>query len=301
MKHKQLTLTAALLLIISVAFAQQDYAFKVLVNKGKNEVKSGDSWMPIKTGSSLKSTDEIKVQENAYVGLIHATGKPLEVKEAGKHKVVDLAAKVNGGSSVLSKYTDFILSSNTQKKNNLTATGAVHRGAENIKIDLPKPEMSVVYNNKIIFGWETDKTTGPYSVVFTSMFGDELKKIETAGNTVEIDLGEPSFANEDNIRVKVYSKNGAVKESADDYGLKRLSKADVNRIRTELNEVKSSVSEETALNKLVLAGFYEKNNLFIDAITAYQEAIKLAPDVPEYKTQYDDFLVRNGIKEVSGK
>jgi cell wall assembly regulator SMI1 len=301
MKNKQLSLTSALLLVVSFAFAQQDYAFKVLVNKGKNEVKSGDSWMPIKTGTSLKPTDEIKVQENAYVGLIHSTGKPLEVKEAGKHKVVDLAAKVNGGSSVLNKYTDFILSSNTQKKNNLTATGAVHRGGENIKIDLPKPEMSVVYNNKIIFGWETDKTAAPYTVVFSSMFGDELKKIETSGNTVEIDLSEPAFANEDNIRIKVYSKNGQLKESGDDYGLKRLSKADVNRIRTELNEVKGSVTEETALNKLVLAGFYEKNNLLIDAITAYQEAIKLAPDVPEYKTQYIDFLERNGIKEVTGK
>src|SRR4051812_7248465 len=126
MKNKKLKLTAALLFVATLTFAQQDYAFKVLVNKGKNEVKSGDSWLPIKTGTSLKSTDEIKVQENAYVGLIHVTGKPLEVKEAGKHKVVDLSAKVNGGSSVLSKYTDFILSANTQKKNNLTATGAVH-------------------------------------------------------------------------------------------------------------------------------------------------------------------------------
>jgi hypothetical protein len=279
----------------------QDYTFKVLVNKGKNEVKSGASWQPVKTGSSLKSSDELRVTENAYVGLIHVSGKPLEVKAAGKYKIADLAGKIKDGSSVLNKYTDFILSANTEKKNNLSATGAVHRGVEDIKINLPKPEFSVVFNNKVIFSWETDKVEGPYTIIFSSMFGDELKKIETATNTVSIDLSENSFSNEDNIRIKIYSKGESVKQSPDEYGLKRLSKADVNRIKNSFNEIKAIVTEETALNKLVMAGFYEQNNLLIDAITAYQEAMSLAPEVPAYKEAYEEFLVRNAIKDPPGK
>ena len=48
----------------------------------------------LKTGASLKSGDELKVSENAYLGLVHVSGKPLELKTAGSYKVADLAAKM---------------------------------------------------------------------------------------------------------------------------------------------------------------------------------------------------------------
>ena len=234
------------------------------------------------------------------MGLVHVTGKPLELKQSGSYKVSDLSAKVGSGQSVLAKYTDFILSSNAQKKSNLTATGAVHRGGDNIQVYLPKPEVAIVFNNNVIINWETEKVPGPYTITFNSMFGDELKKIETADNNVAIDLDDKSFANEDNIIVKVISKRDPQKSSGE-YTLKKLSNADKERIKSSFNEIKSDVSDETAFNKFLLAGFYEKNNLFIDAITAYEEAIKLAPDVPQYKIDYTEFLIRNGIKEAAPK
>jgi hypothetical protein len=260
-------------------------------------VKIGDTWQPVKTGTSLKSADELKVTENSYVGLVHVSGKPLELKQAGNYKVIDLSSKVGNGTSVLNKYTDFILSANTQKKNNLAATGAVHRGKENIKVNLPKAESAIVFNNFVIINWETDKAAPPYIVTFNSMFGDELKKIETTENNVAIDLSDKNFANEDNIIVKVSSKSEPNKTS-DDYTLKKLSKGDKERIKNSFNEIKADVTDQTAFNKFILAGFYERNNLFIDAITAYQEAIKLAPEVTQYKEDYTNFLVRNGIKEI---
>jgi len=114
MKTNKLTLFLGLFMLSSLSYAQ-DYAFKVLANKGSNEVKSGDTWQPVKTGYSLKKEDELKVADNAYIGLVHATGKPVEIKQSGSYKVADLAEKVNKGSgaSVLTKYTDFILSSNS--------------------------------------------------------------------------------------------------------------------------------------------------------------------------------------------
>lgn len=278
----------------------QDYAFRVLVNKGKNEVKTGDNWLPIKVGASISSKDEIKVTENAYVGLIHVSGKPLELKDAGKYKVTDLSAKIGPGSSVINKYTDFILSSNTDKKNRLTATGAVSRGGANtIKIFLPKSD-AVVYNSKVIVNWEKDKSAPPFVVTFKSMFGDELKTEEVKGYDVAIDLDDASFANEDNILVEVYAKSDKNKVS-ETFTLKKLSKADKDRIKNALNDFRKDVTEETAINKLVLAGFYEQNNLIIDAATAYQDAIKLAPDVATFQEDYENFLVRHGLKELPPK
>ena len=76
----------------------------------------------------MKNGDELKIVENAYIGLVYNSGKPLELKQPGNYKVSDLAAKMKGSTCVLNKYTDFILSSNAEgKKNKLSATGAVDR------------------------------------------------------------------------------------------------------------------------------------------------------------------------------
>lgn len=278
----------------------QDYAFKVLVNKGKNELKSGNSWQQLKVGLSLKSADELKISENSYLGLVHISGKAVELKQSGNYKVMDLAAKVNGGSSVLNKYTDFILSSATSPKNRLAATGAVDRGTDNIQVYLPKAEEAVVYNNKVIIQWDNETAPGPYVIIFKSMFDDELNKLEAPNNSITIDLSDQNFANEDNILVEVSSKSNKNKIS-NKYTLKKLSKADKERIKNSLSEIANPTAEENALNKLLVAGFYEQNNLLIDAATAYQEAIMLAPDVPQYKEAYNDFLLRNLLKKVPKK
>lgn len=299
MKSRRLAFFGILLMICAYSHAQ-DYAFKVLVNKGKNELKSGNNWQQLKVGLSLKSADELKISENSYLGLVHVSGKALELKQSGNYKVMDLAAKVNGGSSVLNKYTDFILSSTTSPKNRLAATGAVDRGADNIQVHLPKPEQAVVYNNNVIIQWDSEAAPGPYIVTFKSMFDDELDKLEASDNSVTIQLNDQNFANEDNIIVEVSSVSNKNKVS-DKYTLKKLSKADKERIKNALSEIENPTSEPNALNKLLIAGFYEQNNLLIDAGTAYLEAMRLAPDVPQYQEAYNDFLLRNNLKKVTKK
>lgn len=272
----------------------QEVAFKVLVNKGQNEVKVGNVWKPVKVGSSLKSVDELKISQNAYLGLVHVTGKPLEVKAAGQYKVADLAARVKGGSNVLNKYTDFILSSKNQKSNNLTATGAVHRGTEVIKVFLPKPEFAVVYNDEITIAWARYAKSKSYIVRFNSMFGDELDQLEVQDTIVSIKLNGTKFINEDNILIEISDK-GDKNKISETYMLKKLSPADKIRIKNSLSEIAAQTMEQTALNKLVLAGFYEQNALLVDASTAYLAAIGLAPNVPYFKEAFRQFTTRNGF------
>ncbi len=272
----------------------QEYAFKVLVNKGQNQIKSGNDWVPIKVGSSLKSADELKISQNAYLGLVHVSGKPLEVKKAGNHKVADLAGQMKGGSSVLNKYTDFILSAKEQKTGNLTATGAVYRGNEDIRLFLPKPQFAIVYNDNISIAWSKNSKSRDFIVRFNSMFGDELEKLEVKDTTVSINLNGPKFLNEDNILVTVAFKSDQNKTS-ESFMIKKLSSADKARIKNLLAEISSQTMEPTALNKLVLASFYEQNSLLIDASTAYLAAIQLAPNVPAFTEAYRTFLTRNKL------
>jgi len=281
---------------LNLAFAQ-DYTFKVMANKGTNEVKSGDAWQSVKTGDRLKSGDELKISENSYVALVHATGKPVELRQSGNYKINDLASKVGAGASVLNKYTDFILSSNSAeaKKNRLSATGAVHRGLSDIKVFLPENQYSDIFNKSLIVNWESVKGVGPYVVIVKNMFDEELVKLETPENYVVIDRTDPKLANDEALLIEVKSKADA-KSKSEQHLVKKLSVARQESVKKMIDEMGSDMKEETALNKFILAGFYEENKLFIDAITAYEQAIKLAPDVPTYREAYEEFLLRNKLK-----
>lgn len=293
MKTKSLSVSIALVFCTSMIFGQE-YTFKVLVNKGKNEVKSGPDWEPIKVGASLKSPDEVKISENAYLGLIHVSGKPLEIKHAGNYKVIDLSAKVGKGSSVLNKYTDFILSNNTEKRNTMAATGAVHRGFGDVKVFLP-PSASYVFGDSISIAWESDKSAAPpYIITFTTLFGVELDTIETSANTVSVNLNDSKFANENDIIVRVRSK--AVNKESEGYILRKFGRADKERISASFSDIATETETQTALNSLIRASFFEQNKLLADAVTAYQKAINLEPEVVAYRESYDDFLIRNGLK-----
>jgi hypothetical protein len=298
-KGRSLLVVGAFFMSFSVVFGQGDYAFKVLANKGTNEVKSGDTWVAIKTGASLKKEDELKLAENSYVGLVSASGKPLELKSSGSYKVVELLSKVQGGSSgVVNKYTDFILSSNSAeaKKNRLSATGAVHRGPKEIRLFLPENNsLADVMNDKVHITWEKDN--GPYVVTLKNMFDEQLGVIETPETSVEVNLSAPEYANESAILVEVASKADSKLKSPARL-IKRMTPAQADKVKKDMAEFSAQISEQTALNQFILAGFYEEKKLIIDALGAYEQAIKLAPDVPSYKEAYEEFLFRNKLKVV---
>ena len=201
------------------------------------------------------------------------------------------------GGSVLTKYTDFILSSNSAeaKKNRLSATGAVDRGDNSaIQLMLPQNQHSGIFNNKAIISWVG--SDGPYIATIRNMFDDELEQIETPESSFEIDLTDPKFSKENALLIEVKSKSDP-RQVSKQHLIKKLAPADQENVKKSLGEIMGEVSEATALNKFILAGFYEENNLFIDAISAYEEAIRLAPDVTSYKEAYEDFLLRHGIKK----
>lgn len=280
----------------SVAAQQQNYAFKVLVSKGQNEIKSGENWSSIRVGESLKLSDEIKVSANAYLGLMHVNGKPLEIKQPGSYKITELANRIGKGASVINKYTDFILSKEEEKKNKLAATGAVHRGEKDaIQLLLPGPERAFVYGDQATVAWDTE-TAGPYIVILRNLFEEELSRVEVADKSFTIELKEEKFAAETQIMITVISKTDPAASSAK-FTIKRMKQKDRELINKPYQEITSTLEENNALSYYVMAGFYEENLLLIDAITAYQQAIKAAPQVEYYKQEFDAFLKRLELRK----
>lgn len=285
-------------------YAQADYAFKVLANKGANEYKTGDTWQPIKTGISLNVGDELKVSENAYLGLVSKTGKPLEIKKPNNYKVADLLNQLGTGTSVMAKYTDFILSSNSAeaKKNRLSATGAVHRGGPGaLNVYLPGSQTAVqnnfLYNNSMYVVWEAPASGGPYVVTLLDFMEEELMKVETPETNVRLDLSDPKLAKVTNFLVKVSSKADS-KVHSEGNAVKRMTAAEHEKIRKAYEEIPAEWKDNSAFMKYSMAGFYEQHALLIDALSCYEEAIHMAPDVQDFVDARNEFLIRNNLVQV---
>jgi hypothetical protein len=285
--------------VLATAGYGQKYTFKVLVVKGKPEANVAGKWHTIKVGEALNSTDELKVTENSYIGLVHSNGRPVEVKEAGVYKISALSEKAEKASStVLSKYTDFVLSTNSTNTNRLAATGAVDRGSH-ITLHLPAGN-SLVFGKKIIFDWTpSDAVPAPYVVRLQNFFDDELLKLEATTSKVKLDLSDKGLDGEENLKLVIASKAKPTKVS-DEYSLRKLTKNDHDRIQKQLQDLQLP-AEQTAMDKLLLAGFFENNQLLVDAGTAYLEAIEMAPDVPFFAEKYREFLIRNGMIKLNSK
>lgn len=285
----------------------QTYVFKVLANKGENSVKVGGAdWTPLKTGQSLNSGDELKLSEEAYLGLMHNSGRTLEVKTPGAHTVAGLASNLqNKNTSVASKYADFVMNKMSDDegsgdyRKSMGATGAVDRAlASGAKIKIMAHSSSDIINDEVILRWNEPKQEGEieelsYELTFSNLF-DETIKIETVAKTSYLlDRSEAPFAGQSFIKVKVSVKGKDLK--SDDYAITIKPEDETADIKATLQELKSEVGDETAMDKLVMAAFYEDNDLLLDALTAYEQAIQLAPEVGVFQTAYEDFLVRNGF------
>ena len=297
MKIRNLLLQVAFLTImVTGVAAQQATQFTVSTQKGQNEVQSPTGKKPLKTGLVLKEEDVLVLGEGSYVALIPKPGGiPKELKKAGTYPVKDLLQGVKAGASVLNKYTEFMLSSNSdERKNRLSATGAVHRGLENIKVFLPENPNNEVLNSTLVVQWESKTPVqGAYVVKVTDIFESELYSQEVNGNKTTINLNDSKYTKYP-IKVNVYSKQDARTASAG-YIVNMISnKSKSDKLKGEVTEL--GLTEETAINKFVLAGFYEEKGLFIDAIAAYEDAMKLEPEVDSYKEAYHEFLVRSGFK-----
>jgi hypothetical protein len=294
-----------LLTTIQVAVGQ-DYVFKVLANQGTNTFKNANasSWSPIKTGASFKSEDEVKIAEGSYLGLVHSSGRTFEIKTPGTYKINDLANQVNASkTSLAGKYADFVLSKmnaedevdvNKQAKKYQNVTGAVERATETAAIKLFMPTTSLVLNNEALIKWKEAEKGSTYVVVFKDLFEEELMTKETNEPYLKVNLSDKLLAGSSLILVSVRVK-GNDKVASNHYAIKRLDPKEADKLNKELQALKSELKDETSINTLIIASFYEQNNLFVDALAGYELSIKMSPNVEQFRSAYEDFLMRNNL------
>ena len=284
--------------IFSSLFAQEG-VFSVILNKGENTYREGTTTNPVLLGTSLSENDVLNVADGGYVALVHeATGSSLELTTDGDYSVKEMEQMISDQSStVLAKYGKFLmnkLNPEDDGNQNLNVTGAVERGEEGL-IKIYWPSVMDVYGDEAIVTWQQTDDIKDYIVTIKNMFDEVIDEKPVTGTTFKMVLDKGKLKDEKLMIINVRAKGNEGVYSRD-YGIKRLSPEVKESIRKEFENLKMVANTENALNKLLFASFFEENQLLVDAITYYNQALVISPDPDGFTKLYDNFLQRNGLK-----
>lgn len=298
-----------LVLFISVSSLSsfgQSFVFRVLANKGSNQVKRADNGEKIQLSAGLKlmSDDEIIASSGAYIGLMHKSGLTIEVRTAGITSIKELEAKLaNSKSSVANKYANFVMNKmngeediHSNYRYNMKATGAVERSSSTA-ISAMLPTSVHVLSGEMVIRWNSVGEDEAYIITVKNIFDEELYYAESEKPYLAINMNDENMAAEQLIILNIKVKDNEDLFSPD-YGIERLSEEKTNTINQALSELKSQVTGNGPLDKLVFASFYEDNGLIIDALTQYEEILEDYPEVEDFKVIYGEFLIRNGLSQI---
>lgn len=297
------------LLFTAETVLAQGYTFRVLANKGSNKLKKANTGqlVALKTGATLNSGDALIAEDGAYIGLMHKSGKTIEVRKGGTLAVADLEKKVTTGTTtVASRYAKFVSDKMNETesgnyKRNMNATGAVSRGATgsiSLMLDGESPEF---LGNMAVIRWNPIMENGVpvegvnYTVKVKNIFDVEVMNVKTDKSSVVLDFTKPELQNEEGLYIIEVSKTDDAEYSSAPIGLRKKSGDDVNEIVNDFQSLKSEVSEDSPLSKLIFASFFEEKGLLLDALTQYEEAIKMAPEITDFQELYKNFLITNGL------
>ncbi len=307
MKRKISFIVAALMFVGYLGYGQ-GYTFRIMVSKGANQVKvSGAAdWQAVRVGAKLNDGDQLKVAENGYIGLVHSSGKTKELKTAGEYSISELASSIVASSqNIASKYADYVISKmspeerEANRRKYASVTGAVERGEDDASIDLFMPTSVSVYNPEVMIRWEPLDGDNTYVVKLKDLFEQTIMVAETTDPYYTINFQDPKLAGAivENLVIVNVSVKGKEDIKSKDAAIDRVGADGSASFEVELKELKENLAEQNSINSLILAEFYEENNLLLDALTSYEYAIKMSPDVEYFKEAYDEFLLRNGLKK----
>jgi len=299
---KFVTYAMALMLLFSVELVSgQGYTFRVLANKGSNKVKKAGTGqvVALKTGATLNAGDALVASSGAYIGLMHKSGKTIEVRKAGTMAVADLEKQVKTGkSSVASRYAKFVSDKMNEKasgnyRSRLNATGAVSRAVGDGSLDVMIPDNNNrVLGDNTVIRWEAESEGATYVVTVRDISDEIIFTTETTKTSINLDLTAEGMQGQPLYLVTVVDKNNPDIASAQK-GIVRVEEDD--ELFASLNGLKAEVPEDSPLTKLIYASFFEENGLLLDALTKYEEAIQMAPEIADFQELYENFLITNGL------
>lgn len=302
---KKVASTAIFTLFCTFSLYAQEELFKVLVNKGKNQV---DHAKPLFAGSKIHKGQIITVVPGGYLGLIYKNGRSMELKTPGDYTVESLEKNAIASSGSFSKkYADLVMNEMTKstedlaanRKKNSSVTGSVERG-EKDKILILSPKNTEVLANEVKVKWFKENTASQgYEVKIKDMFDEILKTYETVDTFVVLNVTALGLKQSKSFIISVDTK--ASGNPSEGKLVKIIEGKKAEDLQKEIKVLKQEAGGESALSNIILAAFCEHNKLYLEAVDYYEAAIAMEPSVEEYRYAYENFLTRNEVIRPTSK
>jgi hypothetical protein len=296
--------------------------FKVLALKGDVKIsrEGTGNWEKLNSRQEIFEKDKIKIERGAYLGLVHTSGRTVEIKDAGTYKATDIVKNVSKKETNLSKrlsqyvfdeisQAQDILSSDDYHKS-MSITGSVERSIESSQpasSDLNIGSEGLPFNNiiitnfpkktnlistKINLSWEPINGVSNFIVTIRDRFDKEIASKKVSGNYLDFDLNDLVL-----IRDNYYILNISIEDNpiikSEEFAFQLLSEAKTNEIKNEVAMLKQELNTESSLaDRIILASYYEEKELFIEAKQEYEHTIPEAIDIQDYQNIYNAFLYK---------
>jgi len=303
-------ITVFMLSFFSIISTQAQELFKVMATKGGSQfakTASLNDKKNIVTGQKLFTDDNITMPAGAYLALVHKSGKTIELKQAGTFNVNDISAKVAANNvSFNQKYSEYVLNELTKgekadikadHQSHMNVTGSVERGGESLKAYLPIKSDILELKSSISWAPVSDvKGTKTYSIKFSNMFDEVLYSTTTTDTTYNFDLSTMKLGEDKSVIVEVSLKENPERKCTPRF-INIISGTKSIDLKSKEQSVLETIGNDpnSSLNAFLIGSFYDDNNLYIEASSNYQRAIKLEPEVSEYSAAYNDLLIKSGV------
>lgn len=295
---KTILLTFTSLLLSFACLAQQSHVFSILANKGSNQIKQGTLWNTAKSGSKIYKGNTLKVASNGYLGLMHKSGKTIELKTAGEYTISDLESKIqSSSSSYAERYTKFALKidGNEGSKYNYNVTGSVERGG--VYSLLSDDTIKVLKEIPLHMPWNTNNTEDDVELRITDLFNKIQYSSKGVNQNAVIDLSKSSIDPKSFMIVNLFDPNSEEEEPLinSGYHLKIVSGDKATKILKEYKLLVKELNLNSSLDHMILASFFVEHGLSNYAASHLYQASILSPEVSDYKGAFYQYLESEGV------
>jgi hypothetical protein len=209
--------------------------------------------------------------------------------------VSDLIINV-GGQAVtsLNKYAQMLSTRLVEGEAEKKVKVGTRSVGSKITVMIPSEE-SDLFGTKAVIRWTSADldTAAVYEVVILDILDEVVYRTETKLDSVLIDFNE--VESDMGLYVLQVRKKDDPSFASPSFPIKHLTGADAANISDDFEPLSTALSQDSPLNLLIIASFFDDNELFLDAQYHYEKAISLSPDIPEYQELYDIFLESYGL------
>lgn len=292
--------------LLSITSYAQEVVFKTLAAKGTCMLQRGDNpdeYVTITTGVKMYADDKIIITgTSSYIGLVSSDGKALELKKGGVYYVKDLAhALASNETNLAQKYLDLLVKDMSKVDDNtarnMKYTGSVERSLENKDIVVFLPETTKISGNEASVQWFPKVEVTSYKITLFNAYEEKVFTQTTDQKTISIDFSKLDLKPGQIYRMYVEDAANPEKNSGF-IALQVPTRSEMAKFETDLSLLKGEVPPNSAIGDMVIATYFENNELFLNAIPYYESAIAKEPSIVEYQDAYNLFLFKIGLENV---